>query len=80
MQGIFEHGFVDCATDIPRTFRYGVGFHFYLSEMLVLEKLSGKEGHPLTKRFMRKMSTPLTDPRADNNAGACSLTVSLWPR
>ena len=56
MQGIFEHGFVDCATDIPRIFRYGVGFHFlkYLGQMLVFEELSGEEGHPLSKRLYEK--------------------------
>ena len=54
MQGILEHGFVDCATDIPRIFRYGIGFHFYLEEMLVFEKLSWEEGHPLSKRLYEK--------------------------
>ena len=54
MQVIFERGFVDCATDIPRIFRYGVGFHFYLGEMLVFEKLSGEEGHRLSKRLYEK--------------------------
>ena len=54
MQGIFERGFVDCATNIPRIFRYGVGFHFYLEEMLVFEKMSWEEGYPLSKRLYKK--------------------------
>ena len=63
MQGIFERGFVDCATDIPRIFRYGVGFHFYLGEMLVFEKLSGKRVTLSASVDMRKRSTPMPDPR-----------------
>ena len=56
MQGIFEHGFVDCATDIPRIFRYGVGFHFYLGKNVGLWKIVGGRGSPSQQAFIWEKS------------------------
>ena len=69
---------------VPQTFHVFSGMRldstFIWRKCWSLKNCRGKRVTLSASVYMRKKSTPMPDPRADNNTGACSLSVSPWPR
>ena len=69
---------------VPQTFHVfsgmGLDSTFIWRKCWSLKNCRGKRVTLSASVYMRKTSTPMPDPRAENNTGACSLSVSPWPR